>query len=202
MSWTLNGATQPMRCATYALAFWKVKATREGASTEELSLSVDCVNGAWQSEVKTVPSGVYTVVVEGHAGPSFSGLLVAAVTKQVTVPAGATLTTAALELAIGNVQLPWTVDGVATGAATVCPARGVTFWSASFGDGSAVGVNCVAGQWSAPFKAVPAGSPMVRVEAHSGTPFSGPLKVSKNSTVTMGAGDDVTVNVNFLGSEF
>ena len=64
-----------------------------------------------------------------------------------------------------------------------------------------MGVNCASGLWSVPFKAVPAGSHVARVEAHSGAPFSGPLKLGKEATVTVGAGDDVTLNVNFLGSE-
>jgi len=203
VSWTVNGsaADHATSCATWDLTFFKVQATLQGPATEEVDLSVDCVNGAWQSEAKTVPSGRYTVLLEGHSGQPFSGPVVITATKEVQVSAGSAVTAATLDLALGNVELSWTIDGQSSSPATRCPAEDVTFWVAKLGDASAVSVSCVNGRWSVPFKAVAAGTYVARVEAHNGTPTTGPLKVAKESMVTVVAGGMPSVVINFLGSE-
>lgn len=203
VSWTVNGsaADHSTSCAAWDLTFFKLKATLQGAGTDELDLAVDCVNGAWQSEEKVVPSGRYTVVLEGHAGQPFSGPLVASVSKEVTVAAGNAVSAASLDLALGNVEVSWTIDGQASGAAMRCVAEDVTFWVAKLGEADSVGVSCVNGRWSVPFKAVPAGTYVARVEAHNGTPTSGPLKLAKEAMVTVVAGGMPSVVINFLGSE-
>jgi hypothetical protein len=203
VSWTVNGsaANHSAACTAWDLTFFKVKATLQGPATQELDLAVDCVNGAWQSEEKVVPSGRYTVVLEGHSGQPFSGPLAASVSKEVVVSAGSSLTTATLDLALGNVEVSWTIDGQASGAAMRCVAEDVTFWVAKLGGADSVGVSCVNGRWSVPFKAVPAGTYVARVEAHNGTPTGGPLKVAKEAMVTVVAGGMPSVVINFLGSE-
>jgi len=204
VKWTLNGsdADHATACPANGITFFTLKVTLKGGTTPEFDVAADCVAGAWQSLEKSVPSGTYTVVLEAHSGTPFSGPLLTAVTKEIEVPA-TTLTTATVDLAVGTIQLNWTIDGKATNKATVCPAEGVTFWSASLKGmpSLSVGVDCVAGAWSATFKAVPAGSYTARVEAHSGTPFSGPLKLGKESAVELTAGGKPTTTIDFKGAE-
>lgn len=200
-SWTLNGSTASpaARCADAEIAFWTLRATRADGG-DAFDLSVDCVNGAWQAEARLVSAGAWTVVLEAHAAPAFSGSLVASVTREVTVLAGDGVTPVSLDLAVGAVELSWTIDGRASGAATVCPAEGVTFWVARLGERS-VSVSCANGRWATSFKAVPAGSAVARVEAHQGAPSTGPLKLAKEGQVTVAPGSTQTVTIDFSSSE-
>jgi hypothetical protein len=80
------------------------------------------------------------------------------------------------------------------------PSEGVTFWIARLEGSAGEVVSCPNGRWSSMFT-VSAGTYVAQVEAHSGTPSTGPLKLTRGSRATVDAGADLTVTVNLLGSE-